>query len=131
MCDGVLGFVRIWAYPFVNVLDLCTTAMTTPLGSAIIDMHVSAHRSANTITHHLSSLVIRRELATSQPECGPVYSVNCPAGLCHGAMASFVFLLRMTLKYEQKPSASVALCGLVLYLWARYRNSYNSRSYTI
>lgn len=101
MCDGVLGFALIWAYPFVNVLDLCTIAMTTPLGTAIVDMHVSAHRSANTIAHHRSSLVIREELATSQLECGPVYSVNCPAGLCHGAMASFVFSLRMALKYAR------------------------------
>ena len=100
MCDSVLGFVRIWAYSFVNVLDLCTIAMTTPLGTAIVDMHVSAHRSANTIAHHRSSLVIRGELATPQLECGPVYSVNCPASLCHGAMTGFVFLLRMAFKYR-------------------------------
>ena len=100
MCNGVLGFVRIWSYPFVHVLDLRAIATTTLFGTAIIDMYVSAHRRANKITHHRCSLVIRGEPATSQLESSPVWSVNCPAGLCHGAMASFVFLLRMALKYR-------------------------------
>ena len=72
MCDGILRFVRIWSYPFVHVLDLCTIAMTTLFDTAIIDMYMSAHRRANTITHHRCSLVIRGEFATCQLERGPV-----------------------------------------------------------
>jgi hypothetical protein len=99
MCDGVLGFVRVWSHPFVDVLDVCTIARTTLFGTAIVDMYMSANRRANEVTHHRCSLIIRGELATSQLESGPVGSVNCPAGLRHGAMASFVFLLGMALKY--------------------------------
>jgi len=110
MCDGVLGVVRVWSHPFVDMLDLCTIATTTLFGTAIIDMYMSAHRCANKVTHHRCSLVVR-ELATSQLESGPVWSANCPAGLCHGAMASFVFLLGMTLKYR---TITISIC---LTLW--------------
>jgi len=111
MCDGVLRIVRIWGYPFVDMLDLRTTATTTVFGTAIIDMYVSAHRCANEITHHRCTMVIRGELATSQLENGPVWSVNRPAGVCHGAMASFVFLLRMALKHR---TMTISIC---LTLW--------------
>ena len=111
MCDGVFGLVRIWCHPFVDMLDLCTIARTTLAGTAITDMYVSAHRRANKVTHHRCSLVIRGELATSQLESSPVWSVNCPTGLRHGAMASFVFLLGMALKYR---TITISIC---LTLW--------------
>ena len=93
MSDSVLRFVRIWGHPFVDVLDLCTKASTTLVCTAVIDMYVSAHRRANKIAHRRFSLVIGRELATPQFESYPVWSVNRPAGVCHGPMAGFVFLL--------------------------------------
>jgi len=102
----------MWGYPLVDVLDLCTTATTTTdFGTAIIDMYVSAHRCANLITHHGCSVVIRGELATSQLESGPVWSVNRPASVCHGAMASFVFLLGMAFKHR---TMTISIC---LTLW--------------
>ena len=92
MSDGVFGSVRIWGYPFVDVLDLCVIATTTLFRGAVIDMDVPAHRLANEITHHRPSFVIRGELAAPQLEGCSVWSVNCPAGLRHGSMASLVLL---------------------------------------
>jgi len=98
MSDGVLGSVRIWSYSFVDVLDLCITATTTLFRGAVIDMmDVPANRRANNITHHRPSFVIRGELVAPQLEGCSVWSVNYPAGLRHGPMASFV-LLGVTLK---------------------------------
>jgi len=98
MSDGVLGSVRIWRYPFVDVLYLCIIATTALFRRAVIDMYMPAHRRANKITHHRPSFVIGGELAALQLENGPVWPVNCPAGLRHGSMASFVFLLGVALK---------------------------------
>jgi hypothetical protein len=99
MSDGILRFVRLWNHPFINVLDLSTVTTTALFGTAVIYMYVSAHRRANKIAHHRCPLVIGGELATPQFESCPVGPVNCPAGMCHRSMASFVFLLRMALKF--------------------------------
>ena len=96
MSDSILGSVRLWSYLFVDVLDFCITATTTPFRGAVIDMYVPTHRRANKITQHRSSFVIRREFAAPQLESCSVWPVNYPAGLGHGSMASFVFFLRVT-----------------------------------
>ena len=101
MSDSVLGFVRFWNHPFSDVLDVFAITRNVRFGTAVSDMNVSAHRRANKIAHHRCSLVIGRELAAPQLESCPVWPINCPAGLCHGSVAGFVFLLRVALKIKR------------------------------
>ena len=43
MSDGILGLVRFWNHPFVDVFDLITIATTARPGTAVIDMYMSAN----------------------------------------------------------------------------------------
>jgi hypothetical protein len=98
MSDSIFEFVWFRNHPFIDMLDLFTLTATIRSGTAVIDMYMSAHGRANKITHHRRSLVIGQRLSTPQLESCPVWPINCPTGLCHGSMASLVFLLRVTLE---------------------------------
>src|SRR6267142_2667014 len=111
MSDGILGFVRFWNHPLVDVLDIFIVATAARFGTAVIDMYVSDHRRANKITHH-RCLIIGGELVTPQFESCLVGPINRPAGMCCIPMASFVFLPRVALKIVNENRQHLPHCSL-------------------
>jgi hypothetical protein len=99
MGDGVLRFAHVWSYAFIDVLDLFSIATTTPIRAAVIDMHMSSHRRADKIAQYRRSVIIKGVRVPVQIKNCPVWPVHSPTGLCHGSVAGFMFLLRVSLKY--------------------------------
>jgi len=99
--DGILRFVRLRNYPIVDMLYFSRVTRPFPISATVVNMDVSPHRRTNEIAHHGCSLVVGGEFVATQFKTRIIRTIDGPAGLGHGTMAGFVFLLGMTLKSEK------------------------------